>query len=397
MLSRFNKLNCKAMRNNILLLLLLCVASPLFAQRRTEEIQSAKLKETRHITVALPPSYDSSPNKKFPLLILLDGDYLLDPFAGTLSYATYWMDLPEVVIVGINQNDKGERDFDSYSGEETGLPEGKGEMFYEFIGMELIPYLESKYRVAPFRIIAGHGLTAGYLNFFLYKDKPLFNAFISLSPEFATEMETRVPLRLKVMQKPIFYYLATADGDVSRIRKKIQTLDEGIKAVENPLLRYRFDDFKGESHYSLVPSGIPRALYHIFSYYKPISPSEYTEKLVTLPSGYVKYVEDKYDLNEKELGIKMQVRINDFKAAEAAIVKNGAFDELKDLAKLARSNYPDTLLGEYYDAIYEEKQGNLKKAIKIYTNSYSYAEIGDLTREFMLEKAEELKSKLEEK
>jgi hypothetical protein len=92
----------------------------------------------------------------------------------------------------------------------------------------------------------------------------------------------------------------------------------------------------------------------------------------------------------------MTIRLNDFKAAEAAIIKNGAFDELQDLAKLARKNYPKTLVGEYYEAKYEEKKGNLKRAIKIYTNSYDYEEIGDLTRDYMLEQAETLKSKMQE-
>jgi predicted alpha/beta superfamily hydrolase len=381
----------------ILLLFLLFSTCTVFSQRRIEDIPSSKLGENRKVTVALPGSFDSSPDKKYPLLVLLDGDYLLDPFAGALSYSTYWQDLPEVIVVAITQNSKGERDFDCYSNPESGLPEAKGQQFYEFLSQEIIPMMEEKYRAAPFRIIAGHGLTAGYLNFFLYKDKPLFSAFISISPEYAAEMETRLPLRLSVMKTPVFYYLATADGDLSRLKKKAKEVDTAIKALNNPMLRYRFDEFQGVSHYSLVPSAIPNGLYHIFNYYKPISPSEYENTMVKLPSGYVKYVEDKYDLTEKELGIKMTIRLNDFKAAEAAIVKNGAFEELQDLADLARKNYPKTLVGEYYDAMYEEKKGNLKKAIKIYTNSYDYAEIGDLTREFMLEKAEALKSKMEEK
>jgi predicted alpha/beta superfamily hydrolase len=383
------------MKHKLLLLFLIASVS-VFSQRRIEDIPSVKLGENRRITIALPGSYESSPDKKYPLLLLLDGDYLLDPFAGTLSYATYWQDLPEVIIVGIEQNNGGQRDFDCYAGHESGVPEAKGQQFYEFIAQEVIPLMEEKYRAAPFRIIAGHGLTAGYLNFFLYKDNPLFSAYISISPEYPVEMETRLPLRLKAMKKPTFYYLSTADGDVSRLRKKVEETDEAIKAVANTMLRYRFDKFEGVSHYSLVPSAIPNALYHIFDYYKPISPAEYEEKLVKLPSGYVKYVEDKYDLTEKELGLKMTIRLNDFKAAEAAIIKNGAFDELQDLAKLARKNYPKTLVGEYYEAKYEEKKGNLKRAIKIYTNSYDYEEIGDLTRDYMLEQAETLKSKMQE-
>jgi hypothetical protein len=40
------------------------------------------------------------------------------------------------------------------------LPEK--ELTFEFIGGELLPTLKKKYRIAPFKIIAGHDTTAGF-------------------------------------------------------------------------------------------------------------------------------------------------------------------------------------------------------------------------------------------
>lgn len=377
----------------ITLLVLLLTFFVSSAQKMTEEIISEKLNETRELTIKLPASYEKNKNKKYPLLLLLDGDYLTDPFAGVTSYTSYWDDLPEVIIVGISQNKNNEREMDCQTGTETGLPEEKGEKFFDFIGMEVLPLVEKKYRVAPFKIIAGHDVTAGFVNFFLYKDQPIFNAFICFSPVLATEMETRIPARLSAMQKPIFYYLATADGDVARLKKGIKTLDENIKAATNPIVRYHFDEFLGNSHYSLVPNAIPSALYHIFSSYQPITSAEY-QKLVAQKEGYVKYLEDKYTIIEKDLGVKMTIRLNDFKAIEAAILKNGAFHELRDLAELAKKNYPKTIIGEYYEAMFLENTGELKKAIKIYNNSYNFEEIGGITHDFMIQKADELKAEL---
>jgi hypothetical protein len=42
---------------------------------------------------------------------------------------------------------------------------------------------------------------------------------------------------------------------------------------------------------------------------------------VTLQSGYVDYLINKYDLISNKLGLKIPVRLNDFKAIEAAILK----------------------------------------------------------------------------
>ena len=68
-------------------------------------------------------------------------------------------------------------------------------------------------RILPFRMIAGHDTTAGFLNFYLYKDDPIFNAFISLAPEMAPAMEDRIADRLAKTQKPIFNYTAPSNGN----------------------------------------------------------------------------------------------------------------------------------------------------------------------------------------
>ena len=363
-----------------------------YAQKVTEEVFSPKLNEKREITIGLPPSYLTNPNKKYPLLIVLDGDYLFDPFQGALNYGAYWDDLPEVILVGINQNKNNERETDCTIDQSTGLPDEKGNQFFEFIGMELVAYMEKKYRIAPFKIIAGHDITAGFLNFYLYKEKPLFDAYISMSPELATAMEQNIPDRFNVLEQPIYYYQSTADGDVKKMQARIKELDNTLKTITKPTINYKFDEFKGASHYSLVLHSIPNALYQFFSVYQPISTAEFLEKIVVLPSGYVDYLINKYSVLEKSLNIKMPIRINDFKAIEAAILKNKAYTEFDKLADLSRKNYPKTMLSDYHMAMMYEKTGEIKKAAKAYQVAFQKEEIGDLTKDMMLDKADELKN-----
>ena len=94
---------------------------------------------------------------------------------------------------------------------------------------------------------------------------------------------------------------------------------------------------------------------------------------------------------ENALGLKLQIRINDFKAIEAAIIKNKAYNEFDQLAQLARKNYPKTMLADYQLAQLNEKKGDLKRAIKYYQSAFQMEEIGDLTKDMMLDKADELK------
>lgn len=363
---------------------------PVFAQK-TDTIHSEKLNEDRIISISLPASYGKEKNKKYPLLLLLDGDYLFEPFTGALKYGNYWDDLPEVIVVGINQSKPYDRDAESDVDDQNGLPIEKGANFFDFIGMELIPALEKKYAIAPFRIIAGHDVTAGFMNLFLYKDTPLFDAYISMSPELGKDMETHIPTILGDIKKPLFFYQSTADGDLKKMQERIKTLDTNIKSIKNSNLYYQFDDFKNASHYSLVLFSIPNSLYHIFGAYQPISSSEFQQKIVTLQSGYVEYLTKKYEIIEKSYGIKMPIRINDFTAIEAAILKNNAFGEFEQLAALAKKSYPRSMLSQYHIGMFYEKTGDTKKASKAYMNAYNLDAIGSLTKEFMLEKAEQMK------
>jgi len=380
----------------IFLLIVIAISCNGYSQKIKDSILSKKLDKYKQLTISLPPSYTKDTKKTYPILLLLDGDYLFDPFQGALSYGNYWDDLPEVILVGLSNKDNERYENCTYD-EATGLPEGKGEGFFEFIGGELMPYIETKYRTSNFKMVAGHDVTAGFMNLYLYKDNPLFNAYISLSPELPFEMETRVAERLAGFKQNIFYYVSSGDGDIKKMRTKITALDESIKAVKNPSLNYKYDDFKGASHYSLVLYSIPSALYQFFASYQPITTTEFQEKIVTLPSGYVDYLKNKYDILDKALGVKMNIRINDFKAIEAAILKNKAYAEFEQLAQLSHKMYPKTMLGDYHMAMYYENTGDIKNAVKYYQSGFQLQPIGSLTKDMMLAKADELRSQIKKK
>lgn len=365
-----------------------------FSQTINDSIYSKKIGELRYIRISVPESYSSDAKKSYPLLLLLDGDYLYDPFTGAVKYGNYWDDLPEMIIVGVNQNKNDERYDDCAIDPETGLPEKKGVKFFEFIGGELLPYIESKYSIAPLKIIAGHDVTAAYINLFLYKDSPLFNGYIALSPEMPPKMELNIPQRLSAFNKNVFFYHCSASGDTKDMKEASALLDQNIKSISNPKLNYNYDEFADTSHYSVVLHAIPSALYQFFETYKPITTEEYKSKIATLSSGYTDYLRTKYDAIEEALGYKIPVRMNDFRAIEAAIKKNNATNEYEQLAQIANKFYPKAMLGEYYMARYYEENGDFKRASKSYQNAFTMEEIGDLTKDDMLAKADELRAQI---
>jgi len=376
------------------LLCFLLLSFSVYSQKTTEKIFSTSLNENREITIGLPSNYDKNPTKRYPILILLDSEFLFDPFSGAINYGSYWDNMPETIIVGINQNQKNERhdDCSVNENENEEILTKKGSQFFDFIGRDLIPYIEKKYRVAPFRIIAGLDTTAGFLNFFLFNTNPIFDAFISLSPELANGMENQILNSMSNSKKTIFYYQSISTEDVKFIKEPVLKLDEALSKVTNSNFKYKFDAFENTTHYSLVLYSIPNVLNHIYESYKPISTTEFQQKIVVLQSGFVDYLSKKYALISSILGLKIPIRINDFKAIEAAILKNNAYPELEKLSEIAKKNYPKSMLPDYELGLMYEKMGDSKKAAQKYQQASQKEAIGDLNKDMMFAKYDEMKS-----
>ena len=377
------------MKRHLTFLLLFLVANSIIAQTIYEEFDSFKLNEIRQIKIQLPRNYEENEDKTYPLFIVLDGDYLFEVVAGNVDYYSYWEDMPEAIIVGINQVEK--RDQDCYYSEQNSLPIETGARFYEFIGMELIPHLIGNYRLADFRVAVGHGETANFINYFLLKNQPIFNAYINVSPFLAPDMLDYIPERLQKIEKKIFYYLASSSNDIKAIKEDSNALNSSLSTIENKNLNYTFDNFEGPSHYSNPAHALPNALESIFYVFQPISKKEYKEKILTLDSSPVEYLKEKYAMIKNLFGLDKQILINDFKAIEAAINKSENFDYLEELGKIARKEYPDALLGHYYLARYYEEKGETKKAMRTYRSAYILEEIGGITKDEMLDRADTIK------
>ena len=372
------------MTKHITLLFLFLLTLQVSSQVIYEPFQSSKLGVTREIKIQLPRNYNPEEKVQYPLIIVLDGDYLFEPVAGNVDYQSYWGEMPKCIIVGINQGTTREKDF-LYDSEQF-FPSQDGADFFEFLGMELVPYIESKYNVSNFRIVMGHDLGANFINYYLFKDKPMYRAFVSFSPDLAPQMSSRLQQRLSLLDTDTFYYLATADNDISTLNKSILEADALLKTVENPKIHYRFDNFTDADHYSMVGLGIPKALNQIFELYKPINMKEYNEKVLTYEGSPYEYLEQKYKDIKFFYGFEKKVVENDLKAIAAASNKKDNLESLKELSKLAKKEYPESMISSYYLGMYYEKENNLKKALQYYNSGLLLEPSEFIDKDILLDK-----------
>ncbi len=378
------------MRKFILLGLVFLFNYISFSQTIYEVIDSKKLDEPRRIKIQLPRNYDINKDKKYPIVLVLDGDYLFEPVAGNVDYYSYWEDMPESIVVGVIQGE--DRYADCAYDLQNYLPAEDGAKFFEFLGLELIPYIDKKYRTAKFIIGVGHDFTANFLNYYLFKSPPLLNGYINLSPDFAPKMEDRIAQRIPEMKERIFYYVATGTDDIKGLQESAEGLNSQLKLIQSPTFNYYYDNFEGATHYSLVGRGIPNALEKIFSVYRPISKTEYSDVLLKLETPISQYLLDKYKVIEDLFSIKNNIRVNDFLAAASASEKKKQWESLREIANLAKRQYPDTALGDYFLGRYYEETGDPKKAMRTYQGAFDKKEVDFITSDLMMERANKIKS-----
>ncbi|QWX83348.1 esterase [Cellulophaga sp. HaHaR_3_176] len=367
--------------------LLLCFS--INAQVTQEIFESYKLQERRDLQYYVPENY--SKEKKYPLIVVLDAEYLFSTVTATAEFYSRFHGMPEAIIVGINQSKDDLRYEDCGFDDVSGLPTEKGKLFFEFLGQEVIPYLETSYNIAPLKMIIGYDITANFTNYYLFKEESLFNSYVSISPTLAPQMETRVPARLSATDKTLFYHLIT-DGENSKKDKQMPVLNTGIKAIENESLHYFFDEYESADHLSVVTYGIGKAFDNVFNMFKPISTEEYKTQILTSQEPVIDYLTTKYDMIEKLFGFRKNVHLNDIMAIYAATRKKEEFESLKPLSDLCKKEYPETMLGFYFEGEYYEQIGEPKKALRTFEKAFGMDEIDFLTKDMALEKIDALKA-----
>jgi hypothetical protein len=316
---------------------------------------------------------------------------LFEQVVANAKFYSKFHGMPEMIVVGVNQNENSIRLDDCAWEEESGLPDEKAKKFFEFLGMELIPYLDLNYSTAPFKMIVGYDITANFQNYWLFKEHSLFNAYINISPTLAPEMETRVPARLAAFDKQIFYTLIV-EGEKNKDTPRIKAMDKAIKAIDKESLHYYFDEYPSADHISIATYGLGKAFDNIFGMFKPISPKEYKTKLLTSDEPVFQYLLNKYKSIEDLFGFKKPVVLNDIMAIYAGTRKKEDFESLKPLSDLCKREFPGTMLGFYFEGEYYEQMGDPKKALRTFEKSFGMDEIDFLTKEMALEKIDALKA-----
>jgi uncharacterized protein len=139
--------------------------------------------------IRLPDDYEKYPKVKYPVLYLLDGQWdfkLLDAIYGSLLYDG---NVPDMIIVGITYSGEN-ADYNTLRAmdytpvyEKSVKGSGDAPKFLSFIKEQVMPLIETNYRVNPSRrILMGSSYGGTFTLFALYTEPTLFSGYVASSP-----------------------------------------------------------------------------------------------------------------------------------------------------------------------------------------------------------------------
>jgi len=176
---------------------LLMIASAAIAQPPTGTVKKFSIKSTvlgedRIILVRTPVGYETN-KVRYPVLYMTDGDAHMGHTASTIEFLTQNGRISDLIVVGVTNTDRTRDLTPAKSTDKTPVGDlrfptsGGADNFLKFFETELIPEIEKKYRVQPYRILAGHSLGGLFAIHAMITKPGLFNSYIAVSPSLQWE------------------------------------------------------------------------------------------------------------------------------------------------------------------------------------------------------------------
>jgi len=260
------------------------------------KIRSRYVDQEFEISISLPPSY--SKTKNYPVLYLLDSNWFFTIVTGIVKHLNtfgFWdkIRLPDMIIVGIGYPAEGtdaitfrSRDYTPVEDNEFfqkmlvpggadpnfrpnsgGAPE-----FLQFISEELMPYIESNYRVdLNDKTIAGHSYGGLFPSYVLFTKPDMFDRYVICSPSLwykdGVVFDYEEEYSKKHDELPVRVFISAGINEkppTTNISELVRRLVEVLNERNYDGLVMEDIIFDDESHMSVIPASFTRGIISVF-------------------------------------------------------------------------------------------------------------------------------------
>ncbi len=222
-----------------------------------------------HILVRPPADYDET-QKAYPVIYLLDGGTMFPQLAGFYHYLRFGDELPEAFIVGISYGSdrfaEGNFRASDYTAPAASAAHwGDAPQFAEFLADELLPYIESRYRVnADRRVLFGQSLGGQFVLYAAFQHADLFYGFVASNPALHRNREYFESIIPSSAMQTGQLIIAIGEHDAPQFAEPAQHLTKVLGARRNLPWQMAVVELAGESHFSAAPAAFRQGLRRIF-------------------------------------------------------------------------------------------------------------------------------------
>jgi predicted alpha/beta superfamily hydrolase len=326
-----------------------------------DTIYSNILKEKRQLLIYLPDNYKI--HQQYPVVYLLDGENFFHFFTGITSFIGGG-NIPEMIVVGIVNTNRYYDFTPTYDPNATSPNNGGGEAFTSFMENELMPYIETHYNTAHYRLLVGHSLGGLLALNTLLKHSDLFNSYIILDPSLWWDSTKLFKESSRLLQEKQYQnktlFLAMSNGSEGTMDTMDEVFQFRDKLKENPGdgLKWMSKFYADEYHGSLPLIGSYDALKFIFDFYKRPSLSKLTDSTPAILEKHYRQISEKIGFTI----LPSEYDLNGLAWRCAVLEKN--YDRAYLFLQLYQKLYPNSTgmyaaFGDYY-----EGKGDKNKAME---------------------------------
>lgn len=365
-----------------------------------ETIKSKILNEDRKVWIYVPGGYTKGAPKTehYPVLYLLDGDAHFTSVVGMteqLSTMNGNTICPKMIVVGILNTDRArdltpthiESDLPMMTSEASKTT-GGNENFIAFIQKELIPYVETNYPTAPYKMLIGHSFGGLTVINTLANHTNLFNSYVSIDPSMWWDKQKFLELSKKTFTEKKFkntsLFLGIANTmeagmDTIKVKKdttqstrhirSIFELANTLKKNKQNQLNFEYKYYDKDSHGSVPFIAEYDALRFIFSFYNlNLTFSDFADTGMGLPTK----IEKHYQNVSEKMGYKILPPEAPINQCGYMALGRKNLAQAEYFFKLNIKNYPESAnvydsMGDYYKQVSDKTNAisNYKKALSI--------------------------------
>ncbi len=241
-------------------------------------LPSAVYGGTREINVWLPPGYAEG-QARYPVLYLLDGGVIYQDFhhiSGLAQLGTITGATRDVIVVGIKSaNRQNELALPTEDAELLArYPTlGQSEQFRRFIGEELQPFVEGRFRTNGETALMGESLAGLFVVETFLKEPQMFDAYVAVSPSLwwdGGRLARQSGAHLRDHSNDARTLILTIANEGGGMQTGMDDLVANLRAYAMPGLTWTYEPRPGETHATIYHGAALDAFRRLYA--APVAP-----------------------------------------------------------------------------------------------------------------------------